>query len=1023
MARLCEGGDQQGVAIGIGVVAEHARRDDGQCGALRHRVTIGNRIRHVIDVPDVDADRRGIAATLAIADRVAEAVGRRLTAVMRVGETAVGIQCQRAVHGLGKTCDRERIAVQVRIVGQHTGRNDGERAAFGDVIAVVDRIRGIVYRRDVDRHGGGVGAAVAVADGVGEARRAVEVQRGRELDIAAHQGHRAVGRTLHGEDGENVAIRVRVVGQQRRRQDGERSVLGRAEGIIDRIRHVVHRGYINADSRGVGRLTVTDRVGEACRAIEIRRWCEYHVAIDQCDGTVRGILHGDDEQGIAVGIGIVTKQCRGRDGECGILGRGEGIVHGVRCVVFTCDPDAHGHDVAVEAAVVGLVSEAVGGGLAPVVHVAEAAVWVQRQRAVRGSADQDGAEAGAVHVAVVGQHAQVGDDGECAAFGDVVAVGNGHRRIVHRRHADRDTRRGGAAMTIGNGVGEACRAVEVRRWGEHHIAIDQGHRSIHGILNGNDGERVAVHIAVVGEQRGGGDGEGGVLGRGEQIAQGYGTVIVADRRVVHRRDGDEYRGRIRAAFAVGDGVVELSRTVIVGIGREQDLAVHQGHRAVLGIADGGDAERIAVHVAVVGEQQGGRNGERGILCGRQHIVGGQRAIVATDRRVVHRRDGDEYRGRGRAIMPVGDGVVELPRTVIVGIGCEHDLAVHQRDRTVLGIADGGDAEHIAVHIAVVGEQHRRRDIERCVLGGGQRVVGGLRAVVATHWWIIHRRDVDCHSGRGGATLAIGNGVGEGRRAVEVGIGREEDLAVHQLDAAIDRALYRDDGERVAVHVAVVGEQHDGINVERGVFGRGEQVTKRSRAVVAGIGRIIHRRDGDIHRGRGGATPAIRNGVGEARLAVEVRIGCKDDFAVDERDRSMHGVLYGDDGKCITIGVHVVGKQCCGCNDERGVFRRGQCIVARAGAVVIRSRGRRVGFSTRFFIRVPEGERQSACVKTALGRDALTGEGNLHGAVTFVTAAGTRRGTTGRGRLGDVGRILAGKDGLLDRLGGGLGPGQ
>ncbi len=152
------------------------------------------------------------------------------------------------------------------VVAEHAGGGDGQRGVFVGRVAVGNGTREIVNGRHVDRHGGGVGAAVAVADGVGEARRAVEVQRGRELDIATHQGHRAIGRILHGEDSENVAIRVRVVGQQRRRQDGKRRVLGRAEGIVHCVGHVVHRGDRDVHRGGVGSpVGVTDRVGKAVR--------------------------------------------------------------------------------------------------------------------------------------------------------------------------------------------------------------------------------------------------------------------------------------------------------------------------------------------------------------------------------------------------------------------------------------------------------------------------------------------------------------------------------------------------------------------------------------------------------------------------------------------------------------------------------------------------------------------------------------------------------------------------------------
>ena len=53
------------------------------------------------------------------------------------------------------------------------------------------------------------------------------------------------------------------------------------------------------------------------------------------------------------------------------------------------------------------------------------------------------------------------------------------------------------------------------------------------------------------------------------------------RRVVHRRDCDIYHGRVRTAVAVGDGVLEAGRAVVVEIGREPQRAIAViGHRAV-----------------------------------------------------------------------------------------------------------------------------------------------------------------------------------------------------------------------------------------------------------------------------------------------------------------------------------------------------------------------------------------------------------------------------------------------------------
>ena len=91
--------------------------------------------------------------------------------------------------------------------------------------AVVGRHGSVVDRRDRDVDGGGVGAAVAVGDRVGEAVRAVEVggRRVGERAVAVVH-HRAVGRLGEAVDRKRIQVDVRIVGQQRGGGDHQRRV-------------------------------------------------------------------------------------------------------------------------------------------------------------------------------------------------------------------------------------------------------------------------------------------------------------------------------------------------------------------------------------------------------------------------------------------------------------------------------------------------------------------------------------------------------------------------------------------------------------------------------------------------------------------------------------------------------------------------------------------------------------------------------------------------------------------------------
>src|SRR5262249_26283682 len=142
--------------------------------------------------------------------------------------------------------DAERVVLGVGVVGQHVAGDVAVLVATG---VVVVRHRRVVDRRDGDGDSGVVGAAVAVGGGVGERRRAVEVQGGGEGEAAvgverhgaAADGHRLAdvgGAAVDLDDRERVVIGVGVVGEHAVRRDGQRGVLGRGEVIVDGVRGI-----------------------------------------------------------------------------------------------------------------------------------------------------------------------------------------------------------------------------------------------------------------------------------------------------------------------------------------------------------------------------------------------------------------------------------------------------------------------------------------------------------------------------------------------------------------------------------------------------------------------------------------------------------------------------------------------------------------------------------------------------------------------------------------------------------------
>ena len=114
-------------------------------------------------------------AAVAVGDRVGEAVRAVEVGGRRVGERAVAVVHHGAVGRLGEAVDRERVEVDVGVVGQQRGGGDHQRCVFGGRTASSVAIGASLTGSDRDVDGGRVGAAVAVGDRVGEAVRAVEV--------------------------------------------------------------------------------------------------------------------------------------------------------------------------------------------------------------------------------------------------------------------------------------------------------------------------------------------------------------------------------------------------------------------------------------------------------------------------------------------------------------------------------------------------------------------------------------------------------------------------------------------------------------------------------------------------------------------------------------------------------------------------------------------------------------------------------------------------------------------------------
>jgi uncharacterized protein YlxP (DUF503 family) len=214
-----------------------------------------------------------------------------------------------------------------------------------------------------------------------------------------------------------------------------------------------------------------------------------------------------------------------------------------------------------------------------------------------------------------------------------------------------------------------------------------------------------------------------------------------------------------------------------------------------------------------------------------------------------------------------------------------------------------DRQRAALHVGVVGhEVQNNRRVLRRVCG----VVDSDRCIIDRIDGQADRRGV----GRGG--LAVADSVGEAVRTGEVGIRcvghRPVDV---QHGAAVHRCGQRDNGQRVVLHVGVVGHE---VQNNRRVF-------RRVRAIVDSDRRIIDRIDGQADRrgvGRGGL--AVADAVGETVRTGEVGIRGVSHRAVGVQDcAAVHRCGQRDNGQCAAVYVGVVGQDL---QNDRRVFRCG-----------------------------------------------------------------------------------------------------
>ena len=211
--------------------------------------------------------------------------------------------------------------------------------------------------------------------------------------------------------------------------------------------------------------------------------------------------------------------------------------------------------------------------------------------AVEGAGD---VEAVAFHIRVIGDQFGQRDDEGGVLVRQITAFILHDGRIVHRRDIV-DDRTGRNLPTIGDLIGEGRLTVPVEIGQQLDVAIRQVEEpdALAGGGHPHEGRRiVGLIIVVVGEKLGAGDDQRRILEPVENVGDRH-------RGLVCRRDVDGDAAHVLAVAAIGDDIVEAGDAVPVVLRGEDDLAFHNLDRSVHRSEDGGDGQRIAIHVEVV----------------------------------------------------------------------------------------------------------------------------------------------------------------------------------------------------------------------------------------------------------------------------------------------------------------------------------------------------------------------------------------------------------------------------------------
>ena len=315
-------GDGQAVAVGIRVIGQQRGKADAPRDVRGNHPLICHGNRCIVHGSDRDGNGNDVSQGQPIAGTVGKAVGNRLAAVVDIGEGAIAAQRQGPVRRTRHQHRDERIAVRVRVVGQHAGCTAGKdrgHSALGHHYRIGYRHwRLIAGGRSSNRHrhAGRGRTAPAVANGVGEAVAAGEVGV-RRVDRIARDGihdHGTVGALGDAGNGQAVPIRIAVVPAH---GDGDGCIGIGGGRIVAGHGHPVHENTQRAGRAGLHGVADGQRMAAA--VVRIRLESEAAVCLQREGPAPRHVPGAAGRHGLAfigeagdherpIGIGIVGQQ-------------------------------------------------------------------------------------------------------------------------------------------------------------------------------------------------------------------------------------------------------------------------------------------------------------------------------------------------------------------------------------------------------------------------------------------------------------------------------------------------------------------------------------------------------------------------------------------------------------------------------------------------------------------------------------------------------------------------------------------